>query len=89
LLASVIPYTLEFLALRRLPQRIFGILASLEPVFAALFGWLLLAQGVSGLKLVGISLVVTASIVTTLIPRKKTEPPGPPTFTGSLPIIPE
>jgi inner membrane transporter RhtA len=89
LLASVSPYTLEFLALRRLPQRIFGILASLEPVFAALFGWLLLAQGVSGLKLVGISLVVTASIVTTLIPRKKTEPPGPPTFTGSLPIIPE
>lgn len=89
LLASVIPYTLEFLALRRLPQRVFGILASLEPVFAALFGWLLLSQDVSVLKLVGIALVVTASIVTTLVPRKSTEPPGPPTFTGSIPIIPE
>ena len=89
LLASVVPYTLEFLALRRLPQRVFGILASLEPVFAALFGWILLSQGVSVLKLIGIALVVTASAVTTLVPRKKTDPPQPGTFTGSIPIIPE
>ena len=88
-LASVVPYTLEFFALRRLPQRVFGILASLEPVFAALFGWLLLSQGVSVLKLIGIALVVTASAVTTLIPRKDKSVPPVPTLTGSIPIIPE
>lgn len=62
LLASLIPYSLEMLALRRLPAGAFSILIALEPVFAALFGWLLLSQGVSLAKLVAIALVVTASM---------------------------
>ncbi|MFT4234892.1 MAG: EamA family transporter [Microbacterium sp.] len=83
-LASVAPYTLEFIALRRLPQRVFGVLLSLEPVIAALAGWLLLAQGITALKAAAIVLVVAASVGTTLGARR--QPPA--TATGALPIQP-
>lgn len=66
LLASVIPYSLELAALRRLPRHIFGVLLSLEPIVAALAGWLLLHQGVGALTLAAIALVVVASIGVTV-----------------------
>ncbi|MFI7600840.1 EamA family transporter [Actinoplanes sp. NPDC049681] len=65
LLASVIPYSLEMSALRRLPQRAFGILLSLEPAVAALAGWLLLAQPLSPTAIAAVLLVVLASIGST------------------------
>jgi inner membrane transporter RhtA len=63
LLSSVLPYSLELLALRRLSARVFGILLSLEPAAAALAGWLVLDQLLSGPQLVGMALVVLASAV--------------------------
>lgn len=66
LLASVIPYSLELAALRRVPAQVFSILLSLEPAFAALFGWLLLSQPIEGLRLLAIALVVLASMGTTV-----------------------
>lgn len=65
-LSSVIPYSFELAALRRLPQRVFGVLLSLEPAFATLAGWLILGQDASPLRLLAIALVVAASIGTTL-----------------------
>lgn len=65
-LASVIPYTLELAALRRLPQRVFGVLLSLEPVMATLAGWLLLSQEVGPVAAAAIALVVLASVGSTL-----------------------
>ncbi|AQS73033.1 EamA family transporter [Corynebacterium ammoniagenes] len=65
-LASLIPYSLELVALRRLAPNAFSILISLEPVFAGLFGWILLAQNLSVLKISAIVLVVMASILQTL-----------------------
>ncbi|MEV6601892.1 EamA family transporter [Actinoplanes sp. NPDC051346] len=65
LLASVIPYTLEMSALRRLPERAFGILLSLEPAVAALAGWLLLAQPLSWVSATAMVVVVLASIGST------------------------
>ncbi len=47
LASSVIPYSLELEALRRIPARVFGVLMSLEPGVAALAGWLVLDQGLS------------------------------------------
>lgn len=79
LLASVIPYSLELAALRRLPQNVFGVLLSLEPAIAALAGWLLLGQVSGPLVLVAIGLVVVASIGTTLTARAGAAPLPPDT----------
>ena len=62
LLSSVIPYSLETEALRRMPARVFGVLMSLEPAFAALAGFIILGQGLSVTDLAAIALVVAASI---------------------------
>jgi inner membrane transporter RhtA len=69
-LASVIPYSFEFAALRRLPRPVFGVLLSIEPVFATIAGALLLGQGVSLLTGVAIVLVVAASVGSTLTGRR-------------------
>jgi inner membrane transporter RhtA len=69
LLASVVPYTLEFAALRRLPARVFGVLLSLEPAIATLAGWLLLGQGIGASGLVAVGVVVLASVGSTLTAR--------------------
>lgn len=61
-LSSTIPYALELVALRRLPASAFAILMSLAPATAALAGFVLLGQQLSWLELVGIALVITASI---------------------------
>ncbi|GID98137.1 DMT family transporter [Amorphoplanes digitatis] len=66
LLASVIPYTLEMSALRRLPRPVFGVLLSLEPAVAALAGWLLLSQSLSLQAVAGVAIVVLASIGSTV-----------------------
>jgi inner membrane transporter RhtA len=62
LLSSVVPYSLETEALRRLPANVFGVLMSLEPAVAALAGFLVLGQSLGALDLVAMALVVTASI---------------------------
>lgn len=69
LLASVIPYSLELAALRRLPRHVFSILLSLEPAIAMIAGLALLAQPITALGLVAVVLVVAASIGTTLTER--------------------
>ena len=62
ILSSTIPYALELIALRRLAASAFAILMSLAPATAALAGWLLLGQRLSWLEMVGIALVIFASI---------------------------
>ena len=62
MLSSVIPYSLETEALRRMPANVFGVLMSLEPALAALAGFLILSQSLGARELVAIALVVTASI---------------------------
>ncbi len=62
LLSSAVPYSLELLALRRLRSGTFGVLLSLEPAAAALAGLLVLGQVLSPSQLVGMVLVVAASV---------------------------
>lgn len=97
LLASVIPYTLELAALRKLPRNVFSILLSLEPAIAAVAGWLLLSQTTGLLRWVAIALVIVASVGITASssrPRKLRdtgaegqEQPVVELGTGVLPVI--
>ncbi|MDR1448816.1 MAG: EamA family transporter [Propionibacteriaceae bacterium] len=61
LLNSVIPYSLELQALRRLEKRIFSILMSLEPALAALAALAVLGERLTGVDLVAMACVVAAS----------------------------
>jgi inner membrane transporter RhtA len=60
-LSSVIPYSLELEALRRMPAGVFGVLMSLEPAAAALAGLIVLDEGLATREVVAIALVVAAS----------------------------
>ncbi|WP_433167108.1 EamA family transporter [Kribbella sp. CA-247076] len=62
LLSSVIPYSLEMIALRSLPARTFGILMSLEPAMAALVAAVLLREWLAPWQLVAIGCVIAASV---------------------------
>jgi inner membrane transporter RhtA len=66
LLSSLIPYSLEIIALRRLSAATFGLLMSLEPAFAALAGVLVLSEAITGVLLVALVMVVAASVGTTI-----------------------
>ncbi|MFE9922413.1 DMT family transporter [Streptomyces sp. NPDC005774] len=61
-LSSVLPYTLELLALRRLPASTFAILMSLEPAIAAAAGFLILSQALALTEAAAIALVIAASM---------------------------
>jgi inner membrane transporter RhtA len=61
LVSSVIPYSLELEALRRLPARVFGVLMSLEPAVAALAGLIVLGQALGAEEWAAIALVMVAS----------------------------
>ncbi len=62
-LSSLLPYSLELLALRRLAARVFGVLLSLEPAVAALAGLIVLDQRLDTLQVVGLVMVVLASAI--------------------------
>ncbi|MFJ4779316.1 EamA family transporter [Streptomyces sp. NPDC088762] len=74
LLSSVLPYTLELLALRRLPAPTFAILMSLEPAIAATAGFLVLNQALSPLDALAIALVIAASMGAVRSQSRKRQP---------------
>jgi inner membrane transporter RhtA len=61
LLSSVVPYTLDLEALRRIPARVFGILMSLEPAMAALVGLVVLQESLTWPQWLAVLCVVAAS----------------------------
>ncbi|MFE7806288.1 DMT family transporter [Streptomyces sp. NPDC057430] len=77
LMSSVLPYTLELIALRRLPAPTFAILMSLEPAIAAGAGFLVLSQALSLTDALAIALVIAASMgaVRTQMKRAAALPP--------------
>lgn len=62
LLSSVIPYSLELLALRRVTPRAFGVMLSLDPAVAALAGLVVLGQRPGERELAAMALVVLANV---------------------------
>jgi inner membrane transporter RhtA len=61
LLSSVIPYSLDLEALRKIPPRVFGILMSLEPAMAALIGLIVLQELLLWSQWIAVLCVVVAS----------------------------
>jgi inner membrane transporter RhtA len=74
ILSSLLPYSLELLALRRLRAAVFGILLSLEPAVAALAGLIVLGQRLDLMQVVGLALVVLASTI--VMGLKRPDEPG-------------
>jgi inner membrane transporter RhtA len=62
LLSSVIPYSFELMALRRIPPRVFSILMSLEPAAAALAAMIVLGEILTLIQWLAMACVVIASI---------------------------
>lgn len=73
LLSSVVPYSVELEALRRIPPRVFSVLMSLEPAVAALCGLVVLGQGLRPAQWIAICLVISASVGAT---RSSAAPPA-------------
>ncbi|MBA8925301.1 inner membrane transporter RhtA [Kutzneria viridogrisea] len=70
-LSSVIPYSLELEALRKIPPRLFGVLMSVEPALGALAGVLLLGEHLGGWQWAAIVCVVAASAGATWTARRR------------------
>lgn len=60
-LSSALPYTLEMIALRRLPRRVFGIMVSSSPAVSALAGFVVLGERLGAIQWLAIALVMLAS----------------------------
>ncbi|HEY0270407.1 MAG TPA: EamA family transporter [Sphingomonas sp.] len=65
-LSNAMPYTLEIVALTRMPARLYGTLTSLEPALGSLVGLVLLHEGLDLIQWLAIGAIVIASIGTTL-----------------------
>jgi inner membrane transporter RhtA len=61
LLSSILPYSLEMMALARLPRRVFGILVSAGPAVGALAGFFVLGEVLSATQWLAIGMIVVAT----------------------------
>jgi inner membrane transporter RhtA len=60
-LSSAAPYSLEMLALRRLPSHVFGLVVSASPAVASLIGFVMLGERLSWVQWAAIACIVCAS----------------------------
>ncbi len=74
LLSTALPYTLEMIALTRMPTRTFGTLMSIEPAFGALSGLLFLHEVLSVTQWIAILCIIMASVGATLTMRGHSAP---------------
>lgn len=63
---SALPYSLEMVALKRMPARTFGVLMSLEPALAALMGFLFLSETLTLTQWFAIGCVIVSSFGSTM-----------------------
>lgn len=69
--SSALPFSLDFIALKRLPAKTFSILTSLQPAFAAFSGLLFLQETLTFMQWISICCVVAASMGTTIFSNSK------------------
>ncbi|WP_371355662.1 threonine/homoserine exporter RhtA [Pseudomonas chlororaphis] len=74
ILSTALPYSLEMVALTRMPARTFGTLMSIEPAFGALSGLLFLHEYLSLAQWLAIACIILASVGATLTMRSESKP---------------
>ncbi|MDY0978286.1 DMT family transporter [Massilia sp. CFBP9012] len=68
--SSAIPFSLEMIALKRLPPQAFGVMISMEPALAALLALVLLDERLSSLQWLAIGLIALASAGSSVTVRR-------------------
>lgn len=63
ILSSAIPYSIDLLVLRRMPQQLFSVLQSVQPAAAALAGLVVLGQALAAWQLVGLGLISLGNVI--------------------------
>jgi inner membrane transporter RhtA len=76
LFSSAIPYSLEIVALDRIPASTFGVLMSVEPAIAAIVGFIVLGETLSTIEVAAIGMVIVASAGASLSARSLAVAPG-------------
>ena len=66
-----VAYTFQIIGERDVQPALASLLMSLESVFAALFGWILIGQGLSGKELIGCA-IMFAAILLSQLPERRT-----------------
>lgn len=69
-LSTALPYSLEMIALTRMPTRTFGTLMSLEPALAALSGMVFLGETLTVMQTLALGAIILASMGSTLTMRR-------------------
>ncbi|MDN4568876.1 threonine/homoserine exporter RhtA [Enterobacter hormaechei] len=69
ILSTALPYSLEMIALTRLPTRIFGTLMSMEPALAAISGMIFLGETLTLVQTLALCSIIAASMGSTLTMR--------------------
>ncbi|MFP1591042.1 threonine/homoserine exporter RhtA [Escherichia coli] len=73
ILSTALPYSLEVIALTRLPTRTFGTLMSMEPALAAVSGMIFLGETLTPIQLLALGAIIAASMGSTLTVRKESK----------------
>ncbi len=71
ILSTALPYSLEMIALTRLPTRIFGTLMSMEPALAAVSGMIFLGETLTLVQTLALCSIIAASMGSTLTMRSE------------------
>lgn len=71
ILSTALPYSLEMIALTRLPTRIFGTLMSMEPALAAISGMVFLGETLTFTQTLALCSIIAASMGSTLTMRSE------------------
>jgi len=68
-LSSALPYSLDLVILRTLPRSLFGLLQSVHPVAAAVFGLIVLGQHLAAPQILGVAAVCCANVLALIAHR--------------------
>ncbi len=63
ILSSALPYAADIFVLRRMPAGLYALMVSVNPVLAALAGFILLAESLAPLELAAIAMITLANVV--------------------------